>query len=495
MARRLHKGNPVTRTQLHIVFVLIAALAASSEAASKRKRNRGVHAKATKVVTTEPPAKQLDARTTLEAVTLRKRPGERQPAAGKLAAGTEIVVEAEQERWLRVRAGGITGYVTRTTVSAPRVTRTAAATQDMRSQSSHETVESGEQLAATAAVDVDGPRPTSWRTTRELATTKATSTALFATVTVRSSVVRTEPVATSDEVATLSEGTRVTVMEARSTPGWIQVRDADDQVGWIAQSELGNGHDMVTAAAGEPPARLLDAAATATVAADEDHHQRWSLHLAAGAGYRALASQIESSGGTQQLAGRASVARVDLDTAAYALPSIFVGVDAHLEVGRSAVELDGAGAGAVHGTRGLAAGVRVGVRPRGIAELSLRAGTRRESVKVIEGEGAEEQLSGTTLGVRVDVKPSRSRLAARLEVDSLVAGTWQQGEGAMQRPARAQWAGMTIGVRIIGAVSLHATFELAHASTVWTDTATAEPASTRRIDTSQLLQVGLSGAL
>jgi hypothetical protein len=53
------------------------------------------------------------------AVALRKRPGEKQPVVAKLPAGTAVVIEAEAGRWLRVRAGNVVGYLTRTQLTVP----------------------------------------------------------------------------------------------------------------------------------------------------------------------------------------------------------------------------------------------------------------------------------------------------------------------------------------------------------------------------------------
>ena len=54
-------------------------------------------------------------RTTIDVV-LRKQPGEHEAAVAKLRAGTTVTVEAQDGRWLRVRAGDRVGYLTRTTV-------------------------------------------------------------------------------------------------------------------------------------------------------------------------------------------------------------------------------------------------------------------------------------------------------------------------------------------------------------------------------------------
>lgn len=474
------------RVHLHIVAIIVlATLAAAADAAPKRKRNRVAPVK---VAASEAvPAKRVDERVTTAAVTVRKRPGERQAAAGKLAVGTEVVVESEHGRWLRVRAGRISGYVTRTTVSGPRATTPAA--QDLRAVSAAEPTES-----SAPGIEAEDARPTSWRTARERETTKATTSALFATVTAQSAALRSEPNVTAHEVASIAKGHRVAVVDARTTSGWIHVHDGEGHAGWIAQRELGNDPAMTASAvAGDATVRPLAVASATRMARTDEPRRSWSLLLAAGAGYRALASEIESSDAARRVGGSASVARFELDAAAYPMRSVSIGVDAQLDVGRSTMRLDNAGVGAIHGTRGLAAGVRVGIR-RELAQLALRAGTRRETVEVLEGTGAPEQLAGTTVGVRLDIAPPRSRFSARLEIDSLLAGTWQHGD-AMQSPARAMWAGMTVGVRIMGGVSLHAAFELGRASTAWSEMTMTEPPGARRIDASQLLQVGLSGAL
>ncbi|HEY6039970.1 MAG TPA: SH3 domain-containing protein, partial [Kofleriaceae bacterium] len=56
-------------------------------------------------------------RHTTEAVTLRKKPGEKQAAVAQLAINTEVTVLAEEGRWLRVRANGVEGFTPRTTIS------------------------------------------------------------------------------------------------------------------------------------------------------------------------------------------------------------------------------------------------------------------------------------------------------------------------------------------------------------------------------------------
>lgn len=56
-------------------------------------------------------------RHTTAAVTLRKRPGEKQASVAQLPANTPVTVLGEDGRWLRVRANGAEGYLTRTSVT------------------------------------------------------------------------------------------------------------------------------------------------------------------------------------------------------------------------------------------------------------------------------------------------------------------------------------------------------------------------------------------
>ena len=53
------------------------------------------------------------------AVTLRKKPGEKQAAVAQLKPGTPVVIESEAGRWLRVRVGSTVGYLTRTQLTLP----------------------------------------------------------------------------------------------------------------------------------------------------------------------------------------------------------------------------------------------------------------------------------------------------------------------------------------------------------------------------------------
>ncbi|MBA3391880.1 MAG: SH3 domain-containing protein [Deltaproteobacteria bacterium] len=468
-----------------VIFVL-AALVGPADAGSKRKRSR----KAAKVIhVAASDSTERDERTTTVEVTVRKRPGERQGAAGTLPAGTEVVVEAEQGRWLRVRAGRISGYVTRTTLSAPKDAAVAAAPRDVRAPAVDEAAGSEAQISTVPARDRDVSRPTSWRTARDRETSTVTASALLATVTVPSATLRARPEAAAEQVASIVKGQRVVVTDARTHRGWIAVRDSSGHTGWIALHELGNDLAMIQSAGGaDAPAIHPTTKVTQTRRAATDSHRRaWSLQLAVGAGYRALATEIETTGEQQQVAGSAGVARLEVDATASPLRAISIGVDAQVDLGRS-------GGTDVQATRGLAAGVRIGIRPRDLAELSVRGGLRRETTE-LTGTGVTEQLAGTTVGVRLDVSPQRSRLSARVELDTLVEGTWQQGDVAIPSAPRAMWAGMTIGVRIVGGVSVHAAFEHGRVSTAWSEMTMTEPVGARRVDASQLFQVGLSGAL
>lgn len=418
-------------------------------------------------------ARGLDARTTIEAVVVRKKPGEKQAAAGELPAGTEVVIEGEQGRWLRVRAGRITGYVTRTTLTAAARPPEVLAVSNAPSSA----YEPDSQLAVAPAVDETIRPATSWRA-------KATATALVATVTAPSSALRSGPAREAAEVAKANKGARLIVIDARGTPGWVHVRDTGGHDGWISQRELGNGADMV---AGTDDGTLVRSMPEAVAVAGVEPHRSWSLRIGAGAGYRALGSEVMSRAtdapSDQRTSAGGGTAEVALDAVARPARSLSVGVDARIDSGRSAAAA----------TRGLDVGLRAGFRPRPIFELSLRAGARSES-SVSAAMGVSERLAGATIGVRLDVTPARSRVTATLQVDSLFGGRWKHDQ--TDSKARALWAGMTIGVRIMRGLSLHTSFDLGRATTTWSQMSmSADPATARRTDTTQVLQFGISGAL
>src|SRR5256885_2075760 len=56
-------------------------------------------------------------RRTIEAATLRKKPGEHEAAVAQLPAHTPVTVLGLEGRWLRVRALSVEGFLTRTQVS------------------------------------------------------------------------------------------------------------------------------------------------------------------------------------------------------------------------------------------------------------------------------------------------------------------------------------------------------------------------------------------
>ena len=56
-------------------------------------------------------------RRTTEAITLRKKPGEKEVAVANVPANTEVTVLASEGRWLRVRVGANEGYVARTQIT------------------------------------------------------------------------------------------------------------------------------------------------------------------------------------------------------------------------------------------------------------------------------------------------------------------------------------------------------------------------------------------
>src|SRR5882672_1045836 len=147
-------------------------------------------------------------RRTLEAVALRKKPGEREAVVARLPAGAEVTVLAIDGRWLRVRAGGVEGYLARTTVSSPEDADAAA------------------QVGQWSAGRREGGRVVG---------------ELFIDVVVDRAALRAEPRPDAAAIAALARGARLTVVDAASDPAWIRARDPAGHDGWIGRAEIDNG--------------------------------------------------------------------------------------------------------------------------------------------------------------------------------------------------------------------------------------------------------------
>jgi hypothetical protein len=149
------------------------------------------------------------------------------------------------------------------------------------------------------------------------------------------------------------------------------------------------------------------------------------------------------------------------------------------------------------------AGVRGGLTTNTGIDLALTAGGHYDAFLTERGNPGHlpsERLFGATVGARVDLAPADSRLALSARFDTLVIGSRQQTSGledGATSTAHALWGGVAIRYALAGRLAVFAGYDFGRASTTWTGRSAREPSATRtrRIDTSQLAQLGLTTAL
>jgi uncharacterized protein YgiM (DUF1202 family) len=425
-------------------------------------------------------------RVTAEWVVIHEKPGEKQASTGTLQAGTTVTVEAERGRWLRIRSGKIVGYIARTQL-AP---------------------------AAPPPAVVDAPppeeaRPSTWSSAR------GTSSELFAEVTAPATL-RERPDALAPQVGALAKGDRVAVLDATTTAGWVNARDAKGTEGWIAAAELGNGAAANALDAAPAPSPVASPSSTTTTTVSTGSSPVAAapasplVRLDVGLGYRVLGMDFSSNGSTgisnYVVSADASALAIELDAAPLRLGAFGVGIDARTTLSRSSPGIEYMGPTLPSGkipfsTVDADAGLRAGMRVRRIYVLALRAGMHYDAFVAKDVENAatlpRERLLGGTAGARADISPPGSRFAATVHADVLVAGTRKQTPGledGTASSAKAVWGGMVVRVQLAAHISLIAAYDFGHLTTTWSGDSVRMPGVThaKRIDSTQLVQLGLS---
>lgn len=408
-------------------------------------------------------------------VHLRAKPGEKQELTGDVPANTAVEILEEQGRWRRVKAGKLSGWVART------------------------------QL-------VGGPPPApggsqgAWRTHVRGKETAAGGTAvLLVQVVGKVGVVRGAPQVAAASVVEAAPGTHLAVVDARSTPGWIKVRDESGLEGWIARAEVANGE--------------ADAAFMRPTRAEEERRaevrrraRKLALRAAARVGYRSLAMDFHSNG-TDTLANyvmssEATTITADGEVALRPGHRFGASLDARARLGYSAPGIAYTDLGGMtshipfsmlEGDLGLRVNMRVGE-----ADVALRAGYHYEALLVddVENPGRmpRERLAGATLGSRVDLHPAALPFAISARLDVMLAGGRAQTPGledGATSTARALWAGLAIHYPLSPRFSLVGVFDYERATTGWTGAGTRVTGATsaHRTDTSQLIEIGLATEL
>ena len=460
--------------------------------------------------TTDTPV-PAETRQTSEKVVLRAKPGEKQAAVATLKAGASVTVEAERGRWLRVRAGKAVGYIARTTLvpvapppppPPPPVDTTASTTTPTTPPPADSTP--------------DAAPASKWSSGRE--------TQLYAEVT-GNGTLRSDPKPTAGSVAELPNGTKVVVIDATSVAGWVHARDDKGHEGWIASTELGNGA-TAKAIGQKPGARKTTSSTTASTtsvgeataatatATTEDHPEPERkpsfVRLDVGLGYRVLGMDFTSNGSSglanYLVSADASALDLDVDLIALHVKQISVAFDARTGLGRSSPGIEYMGPTLPSGkipfsTVDVDAGARAGLRVRRLWELAVRGGVHYDAFVASNVENAgmlpRERLLGATVGARADISPPHTRFAATIHADVLAAGSRKQTPGledGTDSTAHAFWGGMRVRVLLTRHVSLLSGYDFGRMTTRWTGESVRMPGvtSARRVDSSQLVQIGLS---
>ncbi|MBS1121531.1 MAG: hypothetical protein H6Q90_3759 [Deltaproteobacteria bacterium] len=432
-------------------------------------------------------------KTTIDVV-LRKKPGEKQAAIAKLPAGTVVVIEQEEGRWLRVRVGKKVGYLTRTTVAdtqpappPPPVTIPIPTTEPV-------------------VVKVTGPS-NAWSADRRAA---KTTTGLFLAVKAATADLVAEPRAGAAKMAVVKRGERLAVLDA-ADPAWLHVRDDEGHDAWVARQDVDNGTAGVAIGADETGGAITGRAATDPVR--RLPRGKIASRVAAGIGYRSFGMDFTSDGtaglANYLVSADALAANTEGDVTLAITPRIRLGLDGRVQVSTSAgsgIQYFGpskTGGEIPFSTFAADVGARVGIVRR-VFELSARGGFHYDTflTRRVENAGRlpREQLLGLTLGARAEIVPPTSRVSVGVRLDVLALGSRDQTPGledGASSSAGAVWAGATMRIALRRHLSLVSAYDFGRASTSWSGMSIREPGVTKahRVDSSQIVQVGISAEL
>jgi SH3-like domain-containing protein len=440
-------------------------------------------------------------KTTIDTV-LRKKPGERQAVVAKLPSGTIVVIEKEEGRWLRVRVGNRVGYVTRTTVADMKPAVATGPAPDTLP------ISSLPSPTPEPAVRANGPSNT-WSADRIKATKSGTS-GLFVGTSAKTSTLYAEPKLGAAKVAEVERGKQLAVIDG-SNPTWIKVRDDEGREAWIARADVDSGTAGV-AITGSLERTGTSARPDTFVRAVAG---RFVMRADAAIGYRSLGMDFTSNGSAglanYLVSADAMAAKLDVDVLTRLSAATRIGFDGRVELSTSSPGpgIDYIGPSRTAGkipfsTFGADAGLRVGMRAKRVFDLFVRGGFHYDAFisKDVENAGRlpREQLVGGTLGARAEIVPPSSRVSVSVRFDTLVLGSRSQTPGledGASNTAGAVWAGATIRVLVRRHLSLLSAYDFGRASTHWTGMSVREPGTTdaRRVDSSQIVQVGLSAEL
>jgi SH3-like domain-containing protein len=410
---------------------------------------------------------------TTEAVTLRKKPGEKEDAVAKLPANTPIQILAEDGRWLKVRANGAVGYLARTTIADDK--------------------------------PLPGGATNQWSAGRRKADTIATE--MFVEVTAAKAALHADPKPDAPSVTAAAKGTHLVVVDAAAHPAWIHVRADDGKDGWIARADVDNGASTVVVAGAD-----LKGIGLEREAFTRPPPRTLAIRTELAIGYRSLGMDFSSNG-----AGGLTNYLVDADAVAVTLGSeatvrrgtYVFGADGRIELSESSPGINYPGPTGPTGkipfkTFAADAGGRAGIHFADAFEVAARGGLHYDAFLANSVDNAgmlpRERLVGVTVGVRGDVVPRHSRFSASVRFDWLAVGSRAQTPGledGQDSSAHAVWGGVSFRFQLDRRFALATGYDFERATTSWSGQSVRDPAVTdaHRVDTVQLVRLGLSTEL
>jgi uncharacterized protein YgiM (DUF1202 family) len=450
-------------------------------------------------------------RHTTEAVVLRKKPGEKEPAVAKVPANTRVVVLAEDGRWLKVRAMGRVGYVTRTTISdsepvaAKNPTPVDRGGADDRPAGDRPAVD--RPAGDRPAVVRDHDTPT-WSAARHPGGAGAEVTDMFIEVTAPAALLKA-PTEKSDRIVEVARGAHLVVIDAASMPGWIHAHDDSGHDGWIARTQVDNGASAVAVTGVD----LQGISLTREGGFTRPTRGGLVIRTDVAIGYRSLAMDFTSNaegGLTNYLVDASAMAAiVHVDIAKRIAGTVFVAADARLEVSAASPGLNYPGPTGPPGmipfkTFGGDVGARVGLHLNDAIDVAVRGGGHYDAFLPDDvnnvGMLPRERLLGVTVGLRAEFAPRHSRFAATVRGDVMVIGDRSQTHGledGTSSAATALWGGLAFRYVLREHWAVFAAYDFGRATTHWTGMSVRQPTVTdaHRVDTAQTLQLGITAEM
>ena len=416
---------------------------------------------------------------------LRAQPGEAAKVLKTLKPNQKVVVLRKKGRWLRVRIGKRTGWVTQTTVE-PLKGNQARDSDGKWSDKNKKNKKKSRQASASSEAK------------RYVAIKRKTASA------------RREPQKSSREVFLMQRGDIASVEGRSDDRKWLLVQNEDGQLGWVRKRRVETVTDLDEVRSRRPPGSTdptdpVDVGPVRSVRKNRLVVPR----LEASLGFRGLSMNFTSNGTAllDQYVIQASSALTQ------------VGVSIPFTFGDFLLELGGAYAFSIS---------RPGIRlPDNMGEISYlthdaqlgaQLGYRfMEGQLTVAGSGGyhysvfrpdqvgppvylpSEQLVGITAGGIVEYAPGAANLTIRGGFHTLIGGVRSQTLGLEDGEisvAGAWWGHVDVDYALLKTFDLVAGYTLERASTQWVGTSKRRPGVTEatRIDTNHLLYFGLGRA-